>query len=72
MDNLHMYVENELIDFDIVNLGRVPSNIDNNHFYLLDVNENKEIKEIIRDGRKWRTFSQTTSKVFGKYWGRKM
>ena len=71
MDNLHMYVENELIDFDIVNLGRVPSNIDNNHFYLLDVNENKEIKEIIRDGRKWQTFSQTTSKVFGEILGEK-
>ena len=35
----------------------------------MDAKENKEVKEIIRDGRKWQTFSQTTSKLFSEILG---
>ena len=69
LENINILVEHESPDFAIEKVEKAPSGIDGNHYYLLDNKENLELKEMIRDGRKWQTFTQTTNKAFANIFG---
>ena len=45
-------------------VSKVPSDINGQKYYILENVENLELKEFIRDGRKWKTYTQTTSQIF--------
>ena len=50
---------------------KVPSDIDGNRYIVIENIDKKELKDIIRDGRKWQTFVQTSSKVLCDILGEK-
>ena len=74
IENIAGCKENNKFDFE--NVVRVPSDIDGNKIYVLENSEERELIEIIRDGRKWQIFTQTTSQalanVLGEYKSKKM
>ena len=63
MENLNKVIEKTNENFSVVCVERIPNDIDKNVYYVMENNQNKNLKEIIRDGHKWQTFTQT--KCFG-------
>ena len=47
------------------------NDINGNKFYILDNRKNCQLKDIIRDGRKWQIYTQTTSKQFSEAFNEK-
>ena len=71
VNNIRTFIEKDSADFSTHNVESIPSDIDGNQYYVLNNKENKAIKEIIRDGRKWNVYTQTTSKLFARVFGEK-
>ena len=69
MENLNKVIEKTNENFSVVCVERIPNDIDKNVYYVMENNQNKNLKEIIRDGRKWQTFTQTSSQVFSNVLG---
>ena len=72
LENLETCLENESEKHAFESVARVPSDIDGNKYFVLESTENCDLKEIIRDGRKWQTFTQTTSQTFSNILGENM
>ena len=62
--------------FPVENVLRVPNDVNGDKIYVLENTDNKELKEIIRDGRKWQIYTQTTSQtlshILGEYKSKKV
>ena len=64
IENLNMIIKNETVEFSVEAPDKIPNDINGNKFYILDNRKNCQLKDIIRDGRKWQIYTQTTSKQF--------
>ena len=52
MENLNIVIEKSSENFSVQCVERIPNDIDNNVYYVMENSQNKNVKEIIRDGRK--------------------
>jgi hypothetical protein len=69
LNNIKTLVEKESECFSIENVDKVPSGIDGNKYFVIENTKNQDMKEIIRDGRKWQTYTQTSSQAFANVLG---
>ena len=61
LDNLSTILEKE---YSVEIVSKVPSDIDDQKYFILENTEKQELRDFIRDGRNWQTFTQTTSQLF--------
>ena len=52
-------------------IAKMPNDINGNKYILLENDDNRELRAVIRDGRKWQKFVQTTSQVLSNVIGEK-
>ena len=69
LENIKTHVENGDEHFSIENVDRVPNDVDGNSYYLLENPKNLDLKDLIRDGRKWKTYVQTSNRTFSNILG---
>ena len=69
MDNVKTLVEKESEHFSVEDVDKVPSNVDGNYYYIIENTKKEDMKQIIRDGRKWQKFTQTSSQSFSNVFG---
>ena len=69
MDNVKTLVEKESEHFSVEEVEKVPSNVDGNHYFIIENTKKEDMKLIIRDGRKWQKFTQTSNQSFSNVFG---
>ena len=69
VDNVKTLVEKESEHFSVEDVEKLPSNVDGNNYYIIENTKKEDMKQMIRDGRKWQKFTQTSSQSFSKVFG---
>ena len=65
VENLHAYNKTKKNKFQVIEAQKLPANINGNKLFLLTKDENEQIDEVVRDGRKYRSI-QTDNSSFNK------
>ena len=69
LENIKTHLKNDDEIFSIETVDKVPSDVDGNRYYVLENTKNLDMKDLLRDGRKWQTYTQTSSRVFSNILG---
>ena len=69
IENISICMKTNSERFSVDYVEKVPCDIDGDRYILIDNDDSKELQNVIRDGRKWKTYVQTSSQTLSNILG---